>query len=280
MECKAGQVAYITGGASGIGLGIAKALAGTGMKIALADIEEDALGGAVEELRGGGADVRPFVVDVSNRDALAASRDAALDAFGAVHLVFNNAGVNCSGSIDELSYDDWDWVMGVNLGGVINGVMTFVPELVRHGADAHIVNTASIGGLLGMPGLAIYNTAKFGVVGLSEALRADFQSMGVNVSVLCPGLTRTNLATSERNRPGNEKATIEKPAGSPIEMGMDPDLLGQKVLQAVRANEFFICPHPEFREVLRKRNAALEAAFKGSAPPGLVAAINGLVEPF
>ena len=131
-----------------------------------------------------------------------------------------------------------------------------------------------------MPGLAIYNTAKFGVVGLSEALRADFQTAGVNVSVLCPGLTRTNLATSERNRPGFEDATIEKPPENTLEMGMDPDLLGQKVLQAIRANEFFICPHPEFREVLRKRNAALEAAFKGSASADLVAAMQAMVVPF
>jgi NAD(P)-dependent dehydrogenase (short-subunit alcohol dehydrogenase family) len=280
MDCKEGQVAYITGGASGIGFGMATAFAKQGMRIALADIEAGALDTAVAALRADGYDAAPFVVDVTDRQALAASRDAVLDHYGAVHVVCNNAGVNRAGPISELTYEDWDWVMGVNLNGVVNGVMTFVPELTRHGADAHMVNTASVGGLIGMPGLSIYNTAKFGVVGLSEALRADLAADGVGISVLCPGIVRTNLNSSERNRPGNEDKDIEAPENDTLQQGMDPLELGEKVLEAVRAKEFFICPHPEFRDVIKHRNAALEAAFKGDAPAEVVEMMKAMITPF
>lgn len=280
MDCKQGQVAFVTGGASGIGFGMATAFAKAGMKIALGDIEEGALNKSVDTLRDSGAEVLPVVVDVTDRQALAAARDAVLDAYGAVHLVCNNAGVNRAGPITELSYEDWDWVMGVNLNGVVNGVMTFVPELTRHGSDAHMINTASVGGLVGMPGLSIYNTAKFGVVGLSEALRADLYESGVGISVLCPGLVRTNLNTGERNRPGNEGKEIEAPENDALQQGMDPMELGETVLEAVRAGEFFICPHPEFRGVIKDRNAALEAAFKGDAPQEVVDIMRAMIRPF
>ena len=280
MKCEEGQVAYVTGGASGIGFGMATAFAGAGMKIALADIEEAAVNRAAEALRSDGYEAAAFVVDVTDREGLAASRDAALERFGAIHLVCNNAGVNRAGPIGDLSYDDWDWVMGVNLNGVVNGVMTFVAELTRHGSDGHMVNTASVGGLIGMPGLSIYNTAKFGVVGLSEALRADLADAGVGVSVLCPGLVRTNLNSSERNRPGNQDKPVEAPENDTLAMGMDPLLLGEKVLEAVRASEFFICPHSEFRDVIKDRNAALEAAFKGDAPAEVVAMMRAMITPF
>ena len=175
MDIQAGQVAYITGGASGIGFGIATAFAKAGVHIALADIEQGALDAAVAALRADGFTAEGFQVDVTDRDALAASRDAAIEAFGGINIVCNNAGVNRAGHISELSWDDWDWVMGVNMNGVINGVVTFTPELTRQGSAGYMINTASVGGLVGMPGLTIYNTAKFGVVGLSEALRADLR---------------------------------------------------------------------------------------------------------
>ena len=280
MECKEGQVAYITGGASGIGFGMATAFARAGMKIALADIEEGAVTSAAQALQADGADAQPFVVDVTDRKGLAQSRDAAISAFGGINLVCNNAGVNRAGHISEVSYDDWDWVMGVNLDGVINGAMTFVPELTRHGKDGHMINTASVGGLVGMPSLAIYNTAKFGVVGLSEALRADLFDAGVGISVLCPGLVRTNLNSSERNRPGNEDKDIKAPENDTLLQGMDPMVLGDYVLAEVRDGAFFICPHPEFRGVIHDRNAALEKAFKGDAPAEVVEMMRAMIRPF
>jgi NAD(P)-dependent dehydrogenase (short-subunit alcohol dehydrogenase family) len=280
MKITPGHVAYITGGASGIGFGIATAFAKAGMRIALADIEEGALNKACEELNSQGFEAAPFQVDVTDREAMAASRDAAIAHFGAVHVVVNNAGVNRAGHITEISYYDWDWVMGVNLDGVVNGAMTFVPELMRHGKDGYMVNTASVGGLIGMPGLAIYNTAKFGVVGLSEALRADLLEAGVGISVLCPGIVRTNLNSSERNRPGNEGKDIQAPENDTLQQGMDPMELGEKVLAAVEADQFFIVTHPEFRELVRQRNDAMVNSFDGEAPPEVIEMMNAMVKPF
>ncbi len=280
MDCTNGQVAFITGGASGIGLGVAKCLAREGMSIALADIEEQALTKAADSIMAAGGDVAPFVVDVADRAAMAATRDAILDRFGKVNLIFNNAGVNAAAPIDQLTYEDWDWVLGVNLNGVINGVMTFVTDLKAQAPAAHIINTASVGGLVGMPTLATYNTAKFGVVGLSEALRADLNEAGVGVSVLCPGLVKTNLSTSERNRPGNEDKAIDQPENDPLSQGMSPDQLAEAVLAGVRNRDFFLCTHPEFRDVIKQRNDAVNAAFKGDATPETKAMMRAMVLPF
>ena len=202
MTSVAGRVAFITGGASGIGLGIAEALGQAGARIVIADIEQEALDRARSALTNQGIETVALRLDVTDRAAFARARDAAVEACGAVHLLFNNAGVNVAGPVDQVDFADWDWVLGVNLGGVVNGVMTFIPELKRHPGAAHIVNTASVGGLVGMRGLSIYNTSKFGVVGMSEALRADLRPHGIGISVLCPGIVATALGTSERNRPG------------------------------------------------------------------------------
>ncbi len=191
-----GKTAFITGAASGIGLAISKVLARSGANVMLADIEAAALQSAREEVRKysvekgaeGDVEVGSVVVDVTDRESMADALETVKAAFGSVELLFNNAGVNAAGALDEVSYEDWDWVLGVNLGGVINGVATFLPELKRHGSEAHMVNTASVGGLVGMRGLGVYNASKFAVVGLSEALRADMESYGVGVSVLCPGV--------------------------------------------------------------------------------------------
>ncbi len=186
-----------------------------------------------------------------------------------------------------MTYEDWDWVLGVNLGGVVNGVTAFLPELMRHGPDAHVVNTASVGGLVGMPGLGIYNAAKFGVVGLSEALLADLLESGVGVSVLCPGVVRTALTTSHRNRPAH-LSSDEGPAPIPADdadqgdapaVGTDPLDLAEQVLDGVLENRFFLCTHPEFREIIAERNAVLDSSFKGTADPAMVEAMRSLVRP-
>lgn len=285
MTSVTGQVAFITGGASGIGLGIARAFGGAGARIAIADIEQAALDRAQAQLSAAGIEAIAVRLDVTDRGAFAAARDHVISVFGAVHLLFNNAGVNVAGPIDQVSYADWDWVLSVNLGGVINGVMTFLPELKRHPGRAHVINTASVGGLVGMRNLSIYNTSKFGVVGLSEALRADLASSGVDVSVLCPGIVATALGTSERNRPGRAAVadaaqTDAAPAEAPASAGMSPDALGIRVLDAVQAGEFFISSHTEFRPIVGQRNAAVQASFHGAEDPAAVTAMQALVLPF
>lgn len=286
MTAIVGRVAFITGGASGIGLGIAQAFGQAGARIVIADIEQAALDRAARSLQDLGVEAHPVLLDVTDRAACARARDAALDACGAVHLLFNNAGVNVAGPVDSLSFADWDWVLGVNLGGVVNGVMTFLPELQRHRGAAHIINTASVGGLVGMRNLSIYNTSKFGVVGLSEALRADLSPQGIGVSVLCPGIVATALGASERNRPGRQPADSGEPAMTPEAAapapfaGMDPRTLGSIVLGAVQRDEFFISSHPEFREIVGQRNDAVRASFHGTADPAAVAAMRALIEPF
>ena len=274
------KVAFITGGASGIGLGIARALSAAGATVVLADVEAAALERARHSITTGR--VTTVALDVTDRDALAAARDRVLDALGAVHLLFNNAGVNVPGSFTDIDYADWDWVLGVNLGGVVNGVMTFLPELIRHGSEAHVVNTASVGGLVGMHGLGIYNTSKFAVVGLSESLRADMHAHGVGVSVLCPGVVATALGSSERNRPaalGGRPAEAGTPAPAAMP-GSSPDEVGRQVVDAVLDNRFFICTHAEFRDIVAARNDALTAAFDGGGDPAQVDAMRRLVLPF
>ncbi len=288
MDKLEGKTAFITGAASGIGFAMASVFAREGMRVVLADVEPGALGRAVDELTAANREVTGVQVDVTNRAAVARARDDALAAFGAVHLLVNNAGVNAAGPLYEVTYNDWDWVMGVNLWGVVHGVHEFLPELMRHGPEAHVVNTASVGGLVGMRGLGIYNAAKFGVVGLSEALRADMEGCGVGVSVLCPGVVRTALTTSERNRPAHLSDAAPQPtapadtgAQSPQSAaGTDPMDLAEQVLSAVRTNAFFINTHAEFKPIVAERHAAIDAAFAGEPDPAMVDAMRALVRPF
>lgn len=286
MQQLNGRVAFITGGASGIGLGIARALGRAGMRIVLGDIEAAALSASVDKLRKEGIETASHLLDVTDRQAVERAATEVVDIFGAVHLLCNNAGVNAPGPADELSFSDWDWVLGVNLHGVVNGVVSFLPELKRHPGQAHIVNTASTGGLVGMRNLAPYNTSKFGVVGLSEALRADLQAFSIGVSVLCPGVVRTNLADSERNRPERLKneiepdaATGDAPAESPLRL-IEPEEVGVQVREAIVNDAFFVCTHPEFLDVVRQRNAALEASLSGNEHPRHAKAALDLVRPF
>ncbi len=285
MTTLQGKTAFITGGASGIGLAIARALLDVGAHVALADIEAIALERARKSLSGSGGRVTVHVLDVTDRVAFASARDAAISAHGAVHLLFNNAGVNAAGPIDACSYRDWDWVLGVNLGGVINGVQTFLPELMRHGSEAHLINTASVGGLVGMRNLAIYNASKFGVVGLTEAIRADLKTNGMGVSVLCPGVITTALTTSERNRPEhlrNADAQPVRPAtgsGNP-DGAMSPDDFAAFTLAAIRENRFWVVSHPEFRGLVDQRNQAVISGYGGEAEPAKIEAMKALVEPF
>ena len=282
-----GKVAFVTGGASGIGFGLAKVLGAAGARIVVADVEAGPAEEAVRALEKRGVEAMGIPLDVTDREAFAAARDRAIERFGGVQLLFNNAGVNASAPFHELSYADWDWVMGVNLGGVINGLVTFLPELIRHGADAHVVSTASMGGLVGLRGLGPYNASKFGVVGLSECLRNDMHDAGtgVGVSVLCPGIVKTSLGTSERNRPaalGGGEPAPPTPASRATESGMDPEELGRRVLSAVEEDRFFIATHPEFRDLVAARNRAVDAAVVHDGEPDAAVAkfVAAMAEPW
>lgn len=277
MKDVAGKVAFITGGASGLGLAMAKSFTGAGMKVAIADVQEDALAAAKESFAESNADVITIKVDVTDRDAMEQAAKETEAAFEKVHVVCNNAGVAISGNIADHNYRDWDWVMGVNLDGVINGIQVFTNRILSHGEGGHIVNTASMAGLAGMQGMSIYNTSKFAVVGLSEAIAADLADQGVGVSVLCPGFVDTAIYTSERNRPselgGNEASRFDLSENAnltdeqlasikeSLEGMLDPSLVGDMVLHAIQENEFWIFSHPEFKAGSMERAGSIAAAF-------------------
>jgi NAD(P)-dependent dehydrogenase (short-subunit alcohol dehydrogenase family) len=256
MKDFAGRTAFVTGGANGIGIGVVRALLAQGCKVAIADVRPESIERALQSLSG--KPVMGVQVDVSSREAMARAADAVEAKFGPVSLLFNNAGVNLFQSIEESSYDDWDWIMGVNLHGPINGVMTFAPRMIAAGKGGYIVNTASMAAFLaaGVPG--IYNTTKFAVRGMSESLRASLAPHGIGVSVLCPGLVKSYIYASDDIRPQSLKAGAKpvnqeqvKRLASVHEFGMEPDVIAARVLDAMRENRFQIFTHPEFREEIR-----------------------------
>jgi len=278
-----GRTAFITGGASGIGLGMAKTFAGIGMKVAIADIRQDHLDEAMAALQASNYDVMAVQLDVSERAAMAAAADAVEARFGPVHLVCNNAGVNLFAPMDECTYDDWDWVMGVNLGGVINGVQTFVPRIKAHGQGGHIVNTASMASFITGPGAGIYTTSKFAVRGLSESLRWNLAPYGIGVSVLCPGLVRSTIYESDKVRPAHlSEAThaVDQAFMAQLanihQVGMDPEDVAARVLEGIRRNDLHIFPHPEFKEELRELfDGILAAVPDGHVDPARLAFEEG-----
>ena len=252
MERFEGRVAVITGGASGIGLALARRFADDQMKIVIGDVEEPALKAAVDELRAGGAEVEGVVIDVTDAAQMQALADAALARFGGVNVFCNNAGVGGGGLSWEMPLSTWEWVLGVNLWGVIHGIRTFVPLLMQQD-EAHIVNTASIAGLVAAPFMGPYNASKHAVVALSETLHHELAMMApqVKVSVLCPGWVNTNIADSSRNRPAHLQGDgFEEGAGGDlirevIAQGMPPAKLAEKVADAIRQNRFWIMTHDD-----------------------------------
>jgi NAD(P)-dependent dehydrogenase (short-subunit alcohol dehydrogenase family) len=265
MKDLQGKVAVITGGASGIGRAVAEKAAAAGMKIVIADIEEAALKEAQRDLAEGGADAVAVVTDVADAASVRDLRDRALQEFGAVHLVHNNAGVGGGGPIWQVPEQDWRWILGVNLWGVINGVTAFVPLLIEQG-EGHVVNTASIAGLTTAPFLGPYNATKQAVVAISETLFKDLQASGVTgvgVSVLCPGFVRTRIAESARNRPSwapervaddaEGAETLRTAISDMIAGGIAPDAVAERVIDAVRTDTFYIRTHPELDAAIATR---------------------------
>jgi NAD(P)-dependent dehydrogenase (short-subunit alcohol dehydrogenase family) len=265
MENLTGKVAVVTGAASGIGKAVALRAAAEGMRVVLADIEEAPLKEADGEVAARGAETLTVVTDVSDAASVRALRDRAVEAFGAVHLVHNNAGVGGGGPIWEVPEEDWRWILGVNLWGVVNGIATFVPLLIEQG-EGHVVNTASIAGLVTAPFLGPYNATKQAVVAISETLFKDLQATGVSgvgVSVLCPGFVRTRIAESGRNRPSWAPESVAEDAagaealrtaiGDMVASGIAPEDVATQVLDAVRSNTFYIRTHPELDAAIATR---------------------------
>src|SRR5262245_8616031 len=235
---------------------MARAFVDAGMRVAIADIREDHLEEATAEL---GADVLAVRLDVTDRDAFARAADETERALGNVHILCNNAGINLFNDLADATYQDWDWVLGVNLGGVVNGVVTFVPRIKAHGEGGHVVNTASMAAFVAGPGAGIYTTAKFAVHGLSDALRWSLLPHGIGVSMVCPGLVKSKIYESDLVRPA-ELSTDVAPADPEFmgllpglhEAGMDPDEIGEKDLGAITRNDFYVSTHPDHRDELQE----------------------------
>jgi NAD(P)-dependent dehydrogenase (short-subunit alcohol dehydrogenase family) len=266
MDQLAGKVAFITGSAGGIGLGIARACADAGMKVALSDVDEPTLQHAASELTEAGAEVMAVPLDVTDRDGWARATREVPALLGPVQLLVNNAGVSTFGmSFDEISPELWDRVVAINLTGVYNGTHHFLPGMHAAGGG-HIVNSSSAAGLGGVPKAGPYSATKFAIMGLSESLRAEFAESGIGVSVLCPGSVRTRLWRTSRAVRG--LPDIEVPpqellvGGSADPNGMDPDEVGRRVIDAVAANEPYIMTHPELREFATDRHNTLLRGFE------------------
>jgi len=278
MQDVEGKVAVVTGGVSGLGLGFGKVLARAGMKVALTYRKPRDRDAAAAWFAQAGLESPLFVeLDVTDRAGFAGAADEVEAAFGKVHLLVNNAGVSVFGPTDEASYADYDWIMGVNFGGVVNGLVTFIPRIKAHGEGGHIVNVASMAAYLSGPQAGIYTASKFAVRGLSECLHYNLVPHGIGVSLMCPGLTKTNAWGAALGRPAEfaesgfgavDRGELEGFSGA-FELGMEPEDVASKTLAAVRENRFLVFSHPEYVEdftaIFEESIAALP---KEEAPEG------------
>jgi NAD(P)-dependent dehydrogenase (short-subunit alcohol dehydrogenase family) len=279
VEDLAGRVAVITGGASGIGFATAQRLAGAGVRLAIADIEEDALDAAAKRLTDGGAEVLAVPTDVSQAQSVDEFADRVREHYGAFRVVCNNAGVGGHGFTSwESPLSEWQWVLGVNLWGVVNGIRAFVPALVEQN-EGHVVNTASMAGLATLPFMAPYSATKHAVLAISEALHYELTMLGseVKVTVLCPGFIRTRIADANRNwlehlgpEPAREDLTsevMEPLVRGLVDAGKPPEELAGQVLDAVRTNRFLVITEPEMCKGAVDSRAAMLEGSDPSLPP-------------
>lgn len=265
MRNLAGKIAVVTGAASGIGLAMSRCLGGDGMRVMMADVEEPALAAAAKCLAGEGIEVATAVTDVSEAESVDALADATLERFGAVHVVCNNAGVSRGGPMWEIPLPLWNWMIGVNMLGVVHGIRSFVPRLLAQG-EGHVVNTASVGGLLAGTWMSPYFATKHAVVGLSESLHHELTAIGspVRVSVLCPGTVRTRIYEAYRNWPARygpwpeegdlrAMARWRQEASSIVQAGPDPAIVAKAARDAIVNDQFWVLTHPEWGDAIMDR---------------------------
>lgn len=273
MRDLTGKTAFITGGASGLGLSMAHAFGGAGMNVMLADIEDAPLQAAVADLEARQIKVASVLCDVADRAAVEAAAAETLRVFGKVHVVCNNAGVGAGGPIGGVAAASWDWIIAVNLMGVVYGMEAFTPLIRAHGEGGCFVNTASMAGMISPPGMEPYCATKFAVVGMSEGWAGQLAPEGINVAVLCPGFVKTKINQSARTRQAKYGGPAEPSpvvGQSLVDSGIDPEAVGKRVLEAVLADERYIFTHPDMRGFVQNRFAGIMAAFDAAdASPAL-----------
>jgi NAD(P)-dependent dehydrogenase (short-subunit alcohol dehydrogenase family) len=283
MKDLKGKTAFITGGASGLGLSMARAMGAAGANVMLADIEQSALTAALEDLRARQIKAEGVICNVGHRDQLRAAALKTIEAFGKVHIVCNNAGVGAGGEFGTVPERDWDWIVDINLLGVVYGMEVFVPLIKSHGEGGHCVNTASMAGMISPPGMEPYNATKFAVVAMSEGWNMQLAPANIGVSVLCPGFVRTRIHESRRNRlseygadPRANDDAIANGAGALVQSGIDPDAVGARVVEAIRDNELYVFTHPEMKALVEMRFAKIMEAFdKAAKSPALKGQSSG-----
>jgi NAD(P)-dependent dehydrogenase (short-subunit alcohol dehydrogenase family) len=283
MKDLKGKTAFITGGASGLGLSMARAMGAAGANVMLGDIEQGPLSAAVEDLRGRQIKAEGVICNVGHRDQLRAAALKTIETFGKVHIVCNNAGVGAGGEFGTVPERDWDWIVDINLKGVVYGMEVFVPLIKSHGEGGHCVNTASMAGMLSPPGMEPYNATKFAVVAMSEGWNMQLAPANIGVSVLCPGFVRTRIHESRRNRlaeygadPRANDDAINNGAGELVKSGIDPDAVGARVVEAIRDNELYIFTHPDMKALVEMRFAKIMEAFdKAAQSPALKGQSSG-----
>lgn len=272
----AGKTAFVTGGAGGLGLSMARALANRGASIMLADINENGLIEAAAKLRSEtNAQIDHVVCDVARVEAIRAAADKTIERFGKVHIVINNAGVGAGGAPGEIPIEDWRWVVDINLMGVVHGVEVFAPLIKSHGEGGHVINTASMAGHVAAPSMGPYNATKFAVVGYSETLVPELAEHNVGVSCLCPGWVKTNIHNSSFDRPSGGVTQAEAqddPAyqfmAEIINSGFDPDTVGEWVADCIEANRLYIFTHADMKPFVDKRAKAVAADYQAAIDDG------------
>ena len=276
MRDLTGKTAFITGGASGLGLAMAHAFGEAGMNVMLADIEEAPLAAAVKDLEERQIRASGVLCDVAVRNAVEAAAAKTIETFGKVHLVCNNAGVGAGGPIDQVRHADWEWILAVNLMGVVYGMETFLPLIRAHGEGGAFVNTASMAGMISPPGMEPYSATKFAVVAMSEGWAGQLAPENINVSVLCPGFVKTKINQSGRTRQAQFGGPVDSPvaAASLVDNGIDPERVGRRVLEAVQAGERYIFTHPDMRPFVEARFAGLMSAFDTAAASPALAGMD------